>query len=119
MFWINAIAFILADIPILFFAIYYFFWSREFYVYNSVLTAAERTEKHDLRKSAMVWRAVVEGGLFLSQLVWVYVMQNFGQSKEKTVNTMPEVEVKRVTAKDVERISSFDATSSMMSTTKY
>ena len=37
MFWINAIAFILAVIPIIFFIFYYYLWSREFYLDHSIL----------------------------------------------------------------------------------
>ena len=37
MFWINAIAFILAVIPIIFYIFYYYLWSREFYLDHSIL----------------------------------------------------------------------------------
>jgi hypothetical protein len=90
MFWVNAIAFILAVIPIVFYVIYYYTWSREFYLNTSIL---DIIEKHALRKSAMVWRAIVEGGLFLSQLVWVYVLQTFGESKERAAKPAPVEEV--------------------------
>jgi heme/copper-type cytochrome/quinol oxidase subunit 2 len=90
MFWVNAIAFILAVIPIVFYVIYYFTWSREFYLNASMLSL---NDKHNLRKSAMVWRAIVEGGLFLSQLVWVYVLQTFGENKEKAAKPVPVEEV--------------------------
>ena len=90
MFWVNAIAFILAVIPIVFYVIYYYTWSREFYLNTSLL---DIIEKHALRKSAMVWRAIVEGGLFLSQLVWVYVLQTFGENKERAAKPAPVEEV--------------------------
>ena len=41
----------------------------------------------------MVWRGIVEGALFLSQLVWVYVLQTFGKNKEKAVKHEPVEEV--------------------------
>lgn len=114
MFWVNAIAFILAVIPILFFVIYYYVWSEHFYLDASITTL----NRKKLRRSAMLWRGIAEAGIFLSQLIWVYVMQHFGESKEKNAKPVPEVEVERVTAKDVERISAFDVTSSMRTTAK-
>ena len=89
-FWVNAIAFILAVIPIVFNVFRYYFWSREFYLNHSILSV---DEKHYLRKSAMVWRGIVEGALFLSQLVWVYVLQTFGKNKEKAAKPEPVEEV--------------------------
>ena len=52
----------------------------------------------------MVWRIIVEGGIFLSELVWVYVLQTFGADKM----SVSVLEVERISAKDVERISSID-----------
>ena len=37
MFWINAIAFILAVVPIVFYTIYYYTWSHEFYLTKKTL----------------------------------------------------------------------------------
>jgi hypothetical protein len=56
----------------------------------------------------MVWRIIVEGGIFLSELVWVYVLQTFGADKEQDKMSVSVLEVERMSAKDVERISSID-----------
>lgn len=115
MFWINAIAFILSVFPIVFYTIYYYIWSREFYI-NSKTDPAHRKQ---LRKQALIWRGIVEGAVFLSQLVWVYVLQTFGADKDTTAKHLPVIEqVDRATAQDVERLSKFDAFSSVRASTK-
>jgi heme/copper-type cytochrome/quinol oxidase subunit 2 len=89
MFWINAIAFILSVFPIVFYTIYYYTWSREFYLKTSKYNL---DQKHQLRKQALIWRGIVEGAVFLSQLVWVYVLQTFGADKEKSEKTSLVIE---------------------------
>jgi hypothetical protein len=71
-----------------------------------------------LRKQALVWRGIVEGGVFLSQLVWVYVLQTFGADKEKSDKFSSAEEVDRATARDVERLTHFDDRSSVRASTK-
>lgn len=93
MVWVNAIAFILSVIPIVFNVFYYYLWSSEFYLSNTIYVST--AEKHDKRETAMVMRAIVEGGLFLSQLVWIYVLQTFGADKAKNAKPEPVVEVER------------------------
>ena len=59
-------------------------------------------------RQVIIARGLVEVCYFLTQLIWVYVLQSFGAIKTKKLRVVDTNDNNQVEAADVERLSMFE-----------